>query len=181
MKRVLVLLADGFEEMECVIIVDVLRRGGLDVTLAGLAEGARVGSHGIRIVPDCSLEQVADTSSGFAALVLPGGMPGARNLREDARVLELIRRFVQDARVVGAICAAPIALEAAGVLGGRRATSYPGHALPSAEAVEERVVWDGSVVTSRGPGTAFEFALSLVEHLVSSERAAELRRAMLVA
>ena len=176
--RALVLLAEGFEEIEAVTIIDVLRRGGVEVTSAALGTSPVRGSHGIALEADARLGAV--TREAFDAIVLPGGMPGATNLRDDARVRGLLRDAVGQGKLVGAICAAPIALEAAGVLEGKRATSYPGHEIPSAHYSDESVVSDGNVVTSRGVGTALAFALTLVERLVDADTASRLQAAMLV-
>jgi protein deglycase len=176
--NVLVPLAEGFEELEAVTIIDVLRRAGLTVTVAALEASPVTGSHEIRVESDTTLDAVA--SSAFDALVLPGG-PGAKRLRDDRRVQTIVKRMAQDGRLVAALCAAPIALEAAGVLAGKRATAYPGNDLPSAQQLEERVVVDGNIVTSRGPGTALEFSLAVVEKLVGGAKANELANAMLVA
>jgi protein deglycase len=190
MAKALVLLADGFEEIEAVTVIDVLRRAEVSVTTAGLTNQRVVGAHAIVVEADCllaDLDAAADgrrpvgTETPFDALVLPGGMPGARHLRDDARVKRLLIEQSNAMRLVAAICAAPIALEAAGILRGRAATSYPGYPLASAQNKEERVVVDGNIITSRGPGTALEFALTLVERLVDSERAQQLRTAMIVA
>jgi protein deglycase len=192
MAKALVLLAEGFEEIEAVTVVDVMRRARVDVVTAALQTKRVTGAHGIVVEADDLLERHLQLSNAQGAagsrrenpvdvIVLPGGMPGASNLRDDARVRELIAWQVSAKRLVGAICAGPIALEAAGVLGGRAATSYPGYPLPSARYSEERVVVDGNVVTSRGPGTAFEFALKLVEMLVSLDVARQLRQGMLLA
>lgn len=178
MANVLVPLANGFEEIEAVTIIDVLRRAGVVVTVAGLADGPARGSHDIVLEPDTTLDAVRAAS--FDAVVLPGGMPGAKHLSEDPRVLEIVRRSVESGRLTAAICAAPIVLEAAGVLKGVRATSYPGHALPSARYSEDSVVEDGVIVTSRAAGTAMEFALALVTRLVSPAKARELTERMLV-
>ena len=176
--KALVPLADGFEELEAVTIIDVLRRAGVEVTVAALGPSPVTGSHAIRVEADASLDAVqADV---FDAVVLPGG-PAAQRLRDDERVKAVVRRLAREGRLVAAVCAAPIALEAAGVLAGKRATVYPGNLLASAEQVEERVVVDGSIITSRGPGTALEFALALVEKLAGRAKAAEVARAMLAA
>jgi 4-methyl-5(b-hydroxyethyl)-thiazole monophosphate biosynthesis len=174
--KALVPLAEGFEELEAVTIVDVLRRAGVEVTLAALAKSPVTGSHGIVVNADAELDGL--DASTFDAVVLPGG-PAAKRLRDDPRVRAIVQRMAERGRLVAALCAAPIALEAAGVLTGKRATVYPGNELPSAELVEERVVVDGNVVTSRGPGTALEFSLALVALLVGRETAESLRRAML--
>jgi protein deglycase len=166
MATALVLLADGFEEIEAVTIIDVLRRGEVVVTTASLG-GARVtGSHQISLEADALLDALAVES--FDALVLPGG-PAAKTLREDARAQATIKRAAAAGKLLAAVCAAPTALEAAGVLTGKRATSYPGNPLPSAHWVEETVVIDGNVITSRGPGTTMAFALAVVERLRGAE------------
>lgn len=178
MASAVVLLAEGFEEIEAVTIIDVLRRAEVEVHVAALSGEIVTGSHGIRIAADGKLADL--DASRFDAVILPGGMPGAKNLRDDERVQALIRETAARGGLLGAICAGPIALESAGVLAGKRATSYPGHPLPSAVYGEERVVEDGNVVTSRGPGTALEFALKLVERLVSPDAARSHRARMLV-
>jgi protein deglycase len=166
MATALVLLADGFEEIEAVTIIDVLRRGEVEVTTASLSGERVTGSHQIALVADALLATV--TVESFDALVLPGG-PAAKTLREDARAQATIKRAAAAGKLLAAVCAAPTALEAAGVLAGKRATSYPGNALPSARQVEETVVIDGNVITSRGPGTTMAFALAVVERLRGAE------------
>ena len=181
-ERILVPLAEGFEEIEAVAIVDVLRRAGLDVTVAGLRPGPVKGSHGIPISPDADLGAL-DLSS-FTMLVLPGGMPGTRNLAADERVLGLVRRLHAEGRRTAAICAAPLVLHAAGVVRGVPVTSHPSVRKELAGAVvrdEPRVLRSGPVTTSQGPGTAIEFALALVADLCGEAKAAELARAMVVA
>ncbi len=181
-NRVLVPLAPGFEEIEAVTIIDVLRRADLDVVVARLdGEATAVpGAHGIAVETDTALASLQ--AADLRAIVLPGGLPGATNLREDERVLGLVRELHASGRLVAAICAAPIVLGAAGVLEGVRATSYPGFedGLTGATLSEKRVEIDGAVITSRGPGTALEFALTLVGRLVGPEKADELSAAMLV-
>jgi 4-methyl-5(b-hydroxyethyl)-thiazole monophosphate biosynthesis len=174
--NVLVPLAERFEELEAVTIIDVLRRAGLTVTVAAVQTSPVTGSHAIRVESDTTLDAVANTA--FDALVLPGG-PAAKQLRDDERVRSIVKRMAEGGRLVAALCAAPIVLEAAGVLTGKRATAYPGNDLPSAQQVEERVVVDGNIVTSRGPGTALEFSLAIVEQLVGREKASEVATAMI--
>jgi protein deglycase len=162
MATALVLLAEGFEEIEAVTIIDVLRRGGVAVTTASLAGKHVRGSHDITIEADALLEKVS--VEDFDALVLPGG-PAAKTLREDERAQAAIRTAAAGGKLLAAVCAAPTALDAAGVLKGKRATVYPGNALPSAIVVEESVVEDGNVITGRGPGLTLPFALKIVERL----------------
>lgn len=165
MATALVLLAPGFEEIEAVTIVDVLRRGEVAVTTASLAGKHVKGSHDIVVEADVLLESVS--VDDYDALVLPGG-PAAKTLREDSRAQAVIVRAAAAGKLVAAVCAAPTALEVAGVLRGKRATAYPGNQLPSAQLVEDRVVEDGNIITSRGPGTTMAFALKVVERLSGS-------------
>lgn len=173
----LVLLADGFEEIEAVTVIDVLRRGGISVTAASIAGSTVHGSRGISLVADAAFEK--QNLDDYEAVVLPGGMPGAASLRDSLPVREALQAFARSGKLVAAICAAPIALEAAGLLRGKHATSYPGHEIPSAVYEEARVVVDGKLVTSRGPGTAMEFALKLVELLAGAETKDKVARALL--
>jgi protein deglycase len=179
MTRACVILAPGFEEIEAVTVVDVLRRAGVETQMASLGDRTVTGSHGIHLTADCTLGEAAAQS--WDLVVLPGGMPGSARLRDSAEVRELLQQ--QDARGgrIAAICAAPIALGAAGLLATREATSYPAFAtqLGCKSYREEPVVVDGTVTTSRGPATALAFALVLVRELCGAERAAELARAML--
>jgi 4-methyl-5(b-hydroxyethyl)-thiazole monophosphate biosynthesis len=180
-ERILVPLAEGFEEIEAVTIVDVLRRAGLDVTVAGLEPGAVMGSHGIPVTPDVHLGAV--DVSAFTMIVLPGGMPGTRNLVLDERVLELVRRLHRQGKRTAAICAAPLVLQAAGVIEGVPITSHPSvrERLAGADVrPEPRVLRSGPVTTSQGAGTAMEFSLALVADLCGEEKAAELALAMVV-
>lgn len=179
--RAAVLLADGFEEIEAVTPIDVLRRAGVEVVTLGVT-GKRVkGAHGLVIEAD---EPVAQAPEELDLVVLPGGMPGAENLARSPEVKGLVERVSRAGKRVAAICAAPaVALAPTGLLAGRRATCYPGFEArfaPDVQASTERVVVDGALVTSRGPGTALEFALALVEQLVGAAKAAELRQKMLV-
>ena len=172
--RVLVPLAEGFEEIEAVTVVDLLRRAGIDVRTASLGDARVTGSHGIPVEADISVD-AADVAD-YDMIVLPGGMPGAAHLGQDPRIITLLRRFADAGRYTAAICAAPGVLAAAGLLDNRRATSFPGFLAPdSAPGIslsDAPVVVDGRVVTSRGPGTATEFSLELIE-LLCGRQAAE--------
>jgi 4-methyl-5(b-hydroxyethyl)-thiazole monophosphate biosynthesis len=179
--HILVPLAEGFEEIEAVAIVDVLRRAELDVTTAALAEGPVTGSHGIAIEADTTLDAV-DLAS-FDVVVLPGGMPGTQRLVEDERVLRAVRATHEKGGTTAAICAAPLVLAAAGVVAGVPVTSHPSvrEKLGDADVRDgPRVLKSGPVVTSQGAGTAIEFALGLVEDLVGKETAERLSAAMIV-
>lgn len=179
-KSVLVLLAEGFEEIEAVTAIDVLRRAGAEVVAAGLTEGPIAASRGVRILPDAPLDDVLDRD--FDLVVLPGGMPGAANLRDDPRVARLVANQISKPdRVLGAICAAPaVVLSSLGLLRGRRATGHPNFAekIRDTERADGRVVVDGNLVTSKGPGTALEFALKLVEVLFGPEKARDVNAPM---
>jgi 4-methyl-5(b-hydroxyethyl)-thiazole monophosphate biosynthesis len=182
-KSVLVPLAPGFEEIEAVTIVDVLRRAGVHVVTASLGARDVGGAHDMSVRADVTLDAARSSGERFDAVVLPGGMPGATNLRDDPRVIALLRDVVEKGGTAAAICAAPIALEAAGLLKGRRATCYPSFRdqLVSASArLDAHVVEDGHIVTSAGPGTAIEFALALVARLAGREAADKVRAGMLV-
>jgi 4-methyl-5(b-hydroxyethyl)-thiazole monophosphate biosynthesis len=174
---VLVILADGFEEVEFVTPVDLLRRAGAAVTTACLGEGVHVtGRSGITLHADTTLG--AAEADPFDCVLLPGG-PGVARLRADPRVAERLRRQCESGGWIAAICAAPVVLKDAGVLGGRRHTAHFSvrAELPSANE-SERVVVDGLLITSRGAGTALEFGLKLVEKLVSPEKASEVARSI---
>jgi len=179
-KKVLVPLLEGFEEIEAVTIIDVLRRGDVAVIVGGERAGAARGAHDIQIQTDVALDEV-DVST-LRMIVLPGGMPGSANLAEHPRVQSLLREMAEAGGYTCAICAAPIALAAAGVHAGKTVTCYPGFQsrLEGGTFVEDRVVVDGKVVTSRGPGTALEFALTLVGILSGPETEARLAEQMLV-
>ena len=173
MKRVLVPLAEGFEEVEAVTIVDLLRRANVDVRTAALTGRRVTGSHGITLEADLELDGVR--AADYDMIVLPGGMPGADHLKKDARVVGLLREFASTGRYAAAICAAPGVLAHAGLLDGREATSYPGFlsqdSAPGIRLSESPVVIDGKVVTSRGPGTAIDFALALIALLEGKDAA----------
>ncbi len=177
-KRALLLLTEGFEEIETLAPVDLLRRAGVEVVVAALGDGIHVtGRSGITIHADTTLAQVEAES--FDALVLPGG-PHVKAMRADGRAAELARRFVDSGKPVGAICAAPTLLHDAGLLEGRRFTAHDSvwAELPAALG-EEKVVEDGPLITSRGAGTAVAFGLALVTRLCGGEASANVARAIL--
>lgn len=178
MSRLAVLLAEGFEEVEAVTPIDFLRRSGIEVVTSSV-EGATVrGSHGITIVVDRRASDLSD--SELDGIVLPGGMPGSANLAASPVVERLVRAMVSSGKLVAAICAAPAkVLGPMGVLTGRRATCFPGDEISFASDVlfsEERVVRDGNLITSRGAGTAAEFAEEIVRYFQGEEAAQELHR-----
>jgi 4-methyl-5(b-hydroxyethyl)-thiazole monophosphate biosynthesis len=172
MASVLIPIADGSEELEAVTLIDLLRRAGIEVVVAGLKDGAVKCSRGTVILPDTSLDDVLEQD--FDMIVLPGGLPGADHLDEDPRIHRLLKRMADAGRYTAAICAAPKVLANAGLLDGKQATSYPGvidaMGLTATRVLERPVVIDGQVITSRGPGTAMEFALTLIEQLAGAEQ-----------
>ena len=172
MAKVLVPLADGCEELEAVTIIDLLRRAGVEVVAAGLKPGIVKASRGVQLVPDVTLDVALQDD--YDMIVLPGGMPGATHLRDDPRIITLLRKMAAGGKYTAAICAAPAVLAAAGVLDGKSATSYPGFldAAPASgmQYRNDAVVRDGRIVTSRGPGTAMDFALELVELLTGEAK-----------
>ncbi len=167
MPTVLVPLAEGCEELEAVTVIDLLRRAGIEVITAGLDDRPVRASRGTRLIPDVTLDQVL--AQRFDMIVLPGGLPGADHLNADQRIHRLLKDISGQGGYTAAICAAPKVLADAGLLRGRRATSFPGVLeamdLEDTEVVGDAVVVDGKVITSRGPGTAMDFALELIERL----------------
>lgn len=178
MSHVLVPLAQGCEELEAITITDLLVRAGITVTTCGLDDQPVKASRGITIIPDSSIDQVLNQS--FDLIVLPGGLPGADHLRDNAQLQALIKKQAADNKYIAAICAAPKALAKAGILEGKTATSFPGvlAALdnPNIAISENAVEIDGNIVTSRSAGTAMEFALSLIELLEGKEKREEVNK-----
>jgi len=169
--RVLVILAEGFEEIEAMTVVDILRRAEIEVITAGLKGGLIEGAHQIRVQPETTLDEALKSS--FDVLFLPGGFPGFVNLKEDPRVLNLAKEMDRAGKYVAAICGAPSVLVKAGILKGRTATVNPAgrdEVASCARYSPDRVVVDKNLITSQSPGTAMEFALKLVEVLAGQER-----------
>ena len=167
MKKVLVPLAQGCEELEAVTIIDLLRRANIEVITASLDEQPVKASRGVVLIADTTIDAVdGDT---FDMIVLPGGLPGSDHLDQDSRIGKILSAAQQQGGYIAAICAAPKVLANAGMLDGKSATSYPGvlksMALKSVNVVDQAVIQDGQIITSRGPGTAMEFALTLIEIL----------------
>ena len=170
MPKVLIPLAQGCEEIEAVTIIDILRRAGIEVVSAGLNDQPVRASRGVMLLPDTTLDVALQQD--FDMVVLPGGQPGSNNLKADPRIIALLKKMAQNGNYIAAICAAPSVLAAAGLLAGKRATCFPGalDAFPQILLRADRVVEDGKFITSRGPGTAMDFALTLVERLVGKEK-----------
>lgn len=178
-KCVVMPLAEGFEETEAVAVIDILRRADITVLLAGLADKKVTSARGVTLLCDCLLSEV--DKSKLDGVVLPGGQPGTKNLMQNILVRDLVVEMDRQNLLVGAICAAPTVLLSAGILNGRKATSFPATENEMAGAVysKERVVVDGNVVTSRAMGTSIEFGLKLVEQLVGPEKAKAIASAIL--
>lgn len=176
-KRVLCLLADGFEEIELTTPVDLLRRAGVEVVMAALSSGTVTGRCGIKIQPDVELA-TAGGAENYDLLMIPGG-PGVAELRTDGRAADLARDFMSQKKAVGAICAAPLVLNDAGLLGDRRFTCHFSANEELAKTTGQRVEVDGNLITSRGAGTALDFGLALVSYLVGNSGAAEVSAAIM--
>ncbi|HEX9758880.1 MAG TPA: DJ-1 family glyoxalase III [Nitrospiria bacterium] len=179
MKRVVVPLAPGFEEIEAITVIDILRRAGVEVMVAGIVEGAIEGRCGIKVIPDGSIDRVK--AADFEMIILPGGAGGTEHLKKDPRVLQLLKEMQNSGKYTSAICAAPTVLSAAGMITGKKITSHPTvkNSLTESSYSENRVVIDGNLVTSRAPGTAMEFAFTLVELLVGKKKANEVNQGVM--
>lgn len=167
MKKVAVFLAEGFEECEALVVIDTLRRAGFKCDSVSISREMVKGSHGIVVKAD---RIISDEIKEYDMIVLPGGLPGATNLRDDKRVIELVKYFDKvPEKFVAAICAAPIVLERAGIIKGRTITSYPGEEynelFKEANYEDDIVAIDNHLITSRGPATALPFAYALVDAL----------------
>jgi len=176
--KVLVPLAEGFEEIETATIVDVLRRADIDVTLAGLVSSIVEGAHGIKIVVDKKISDI--DPDNFDAIVLPGGNPGYVNLSNSSTIIKIIKDFDQKKKIIGAICGAPVVLAKAGILNDRIATCYPGIEKNIPRPRDGRVVIDNNIITSKSPGTAIEFALKLVEIISGKKKAEKIKEELAV-
>ena len=172
MANVLVPLAQGCEELEAVTIIDLLRRAGINVITVGLNDQPVRASRSTVLIPDTTLDAVMQHE--FDMIVLPGGLPGADHLNSDPRIHRLLKQMVEANKYTAAICAAPKVLATAGLLNGKHATSYPGSldGIETEDMVYEQqaVVIDGKLITSRGPGTAMDFALTLIEQLAGKAK-----------
>ncbi len=180
MKKVSVFLADGFEEIEGLTVVDLLRRAGVEVTTVSITGKYTIhGAHGIDVQADKLFEEM--NYDGQDMFVLPGGMPGTLNLGAHKGLEELLNKFYNEKKYLAAICAAPSVFGKYDFLKGRRATSYPGFEgqLTGAECVTDAVAVDEFIITSRGLGTAIPFSLSLIEVLIDAEKAEEIGKSII--
>ncbi len=166
MKKVAVFLAEGFEEIEAIGAIDILRRAEIDVTTVSITDTLEVaGAHNVKVSADKTIKEI--DFNNFEVIVLPGGMPGAKNLNENETLKEHIKNFAENGKTIGAICAAPFILGNMRLLEGKKAAVYPGFEpeLFGAEVINEAVVVDENITTGRGPGKVFDFALELVEQI----------------
>lgn len=180
MKKVIVCLAEGFEEIEAISIIDILRRAEVPVTIVAIGEDTHVrGAHNVLVIADELFESV--NFDNYDMIVLPGGMPGAKNLQEHEGVKEQLEKFAKD-KLIGAICAAPMVLGSMGLLKGKRATCYPGFEpeLIEANVTNEPVTVDGNIITGKGPAFAIPFSLQLVETLMGKAVRNEIAEGLLL-
>ena len=181
MKKVYVFFAEGFEEIEAITPIDVLRRAGIDVVTVSVTGRRQVkGSHNISVIADTVIEEITDKPADM--LILPGGLPGAVNLKEHEGLKALIEEYANKGKPLGAICAAPMVLGEMGLLENKTATCYPGfeNHLKGADVSTNPVEASGNIVTGKGVGAAMKFALELVAQLTDAETARELAKKMVV-
>ena len=185
MTKVLMLISNGFEEVEALCTVDLLRRADIQVDVCSVTgDNILKGAHKINVEADCLIENIGsaeDCAKEYDGVILPGGMPNSTNLRDDDRVIEFVQAFANVNKITAAICAAPMALERAGLLDGIEATSYPDCIDETACIYRDDVksVVSGKVITSRGVGTAIDFALTLITELGYKEKAEQIAKAIL--
>ena len=179
MNKIALFLAAGFEEIEALTVVDLCRRAGIEVTVASVTDNKTVtGSHGISVLADVMFEEVDFEAQDM--LVLPGGMPGTRNLEAHEGLMAQVDRFYESGKYIAAICAAPTVFGHRGILKGRKACCYPGmqNELLGADVVYDTVAVSDHVITSRGMGTAIDFALQIIACFCGKEKAEELAKAI---
>ena len=171
MKTAIVILAPGFEEIEAITVIDLLRRAEVNVTTASIDKKNITGSHDITVTVDILLKDFP--KSEFDIVILPGGQPGTKNLKESKLVIDLLKNQSANNKWIAAICAAPTVLEKAGLITGKKVTSYPSEEgeFVRSEYRTENVVLDGNIITSRAVGTAIEFSIFLIKMLSGEEKA----------
>lgn len=180
MSKIMVFLANGFEEIEALTVVDILRRANLTCDMIGLEDIYVKGAHDILVKANKVIDDI--DCNEYDGIVLPGGLPGSTNLRDSYKVIDIIKKYNSENKLVAAICAAPIVLEKAKVIDGKNVTSYPGSIDANSSKYnykEESVVVDGNIITSRGPSTAMLFAYEILNYLGYSKISEELKSGML--
>ena len=179
-KKALIILADGFEETEAIVPIDILKRAGVEVIIAGLDGNQATGAHNVTIICDIALDEYSDS---LDVIILPGG-PGTKKLADSDKVIELVTKANTEGKLVAAICAAPaLVFSPCGILDGKKATCYTGmdtHFPSTATYINQKVVQDGNVITGAGPGAAVEFGLKIVEYLEGPEKVESLRKKMII-
>ena len=171
-------LANGFEEIEALSVVDVLRRAGIQVDTVGVVGSVIEGAHGIRVMVDKTLNQISENE--YSSIVLPGGSPGYQNLGRSSKLMEMLKNFNKQGKLICAICGAPTILAKEGLLDDKKATVYPGYEKTLSYPRGNRVVIDENIITSQGPGTAMEFALKIVEKLLDKNVSERLKEELVV-
>ena len=174
MVEFLMPLADGFEEIEATTTIDVLRRGGINVTTAGLQGTIVRGARGVKLIADMKMDDV--NFDKYDGMILVGGDPGWKNLSMSKRIMDAVQKYHGSRKTLAAICAAPCILAKAGVLADKRATVYPGMEREIPRPRSDKVIADGHIITSQGPGTAVDFALKILEIAEGKERAAKVKK-----
>jgi 4-methyl-5(b-hydroxyethyl)-thiazole monophosphate biosynthesis len=181
MKHLYLFLAPGFEEIEAIATLDILRRAGLDVKSVSITGDSKVtGAHGIAVEADCIYSEIEFSNAEM--IILPGGMPGTKNLNAHEGLKAALTQHAKAGKPLAAICAAPMILGQLGILEGREATCYPGNEVHLKGAIlsEYMVVQDGNIITASGPGVAAEFALQIVEYFLGEEKMEEISKALLL-
>ena len=179
--KLIVFLANGFEEVEALTVVDYLRRMDIEVDMVSITQEKQVnGAHDIPVLADKTIDQI-DQVDAYDGVVIPGGLPGATNLRDNPRVIEIVKEMDGNEKLAAAICAGPIVLQKAGVIGGKKVTSYPGFQDQLSHGIyqEDGVVRDGNIITARGPALAVDFAIEIIDYLLGQEKADQLKKNIL--
>lgn len=181
MKKVILFLAEGFEEVEALTVVDYLRRKDINVDAVSITEDNKVkGAHEILVLADKTINDIKDIDD-YDAVIIPGGLPGATNLRDNDKVIDVVKKVNENGKLTAAICAGPIVLERAGIIKDKKVTSYPGFEddLKNGVYIEQNVVRDGSIITARGPALAVDFAIEIIKYLLGEEKSEELKKDIL--
>jgi 4-methyl-5(b-hydroxyethyl)-thiazole monophosphate biosynthesis len=175
--RIMMPLAEGFEEVEAMTVVDILRRADISIDTVGITGSTVTGSHGIKVMVDKRMLEI--DPDAYGGIVLPGGGKGVDNLGKSSKLLEILGNFNSQKKLIGAICAAPSVLAKIGILEGKKATIYPGMEKELPHPRGEKVVIDGNIITSQALGTAIEFALAILGFVSGKEKVVQIRRQIL--